>query len=98
MEVSGQPSRFGRFTPGNEPWFPLSRRLGGPQIRSEPSGEQKNLLRLPAFQTRTLQPVPQSLQATNYAILATDPCEVPTEIARPSFCMIEVTQPLNGFS
>jgi hypothetical protein len=39
-------SRFGLFSPGKEPRYPLDRRLGGPQTRSERSGEEKyrNLL------------------------------------------------------
>jgi len=41
MEVSG-------FTPrplypqGKDTWYPLDRRLGGPQSRSERGGEEKN--------------------------------------------------------
>jgi hypothetical protein len=36
---------------------PLERRLGGPQGWSEPFGEEKNLLSIPRFQTRTVHPV-----------------------------------------
>jgi hypothetical protein len=32
------------FTPGTELWYPLNRRLGGPQSQSEHSGEDKNFL------------------------------------------------------
>jgi hypothetical protein len=35
-------SRLGRFTPGKSPWFPLDRRLGGPQIRSGRGCEEKD--------------------------------------------------------
>jgi hypothetical protein len=36
-------SRPGRFTPQeNSPWYPLDRRLGGPQSRSGGGGEEKN--------------------------------------------------------
>jgi hypothetical protein len=28
--------------PGKEPWYPLDRRLSGPQSRSEHGGEEKN--------------------------------------------------------
>jgi hypothetical protein len=36
-------SRYGRFTLGKEPLYPLNRSLGGPQGRSERSGADKNL-------------------------------------------------------
>jgi hypothetical protein len=45
-------SRPGRFTPGEEPQYPLDRRLGGPQSRSGRCGEEKNLLPLPGIETR----------------------------------------------
>jgi hypothetical protein len=36
-------SRPGRFTlQGKSPWYPLDRRLGGPQSRSGGGGEEKN--------------------------------------------------------
>jgi hypothetical protein len=42
MEVSGQFSRPGRFTPRERaPWYPLDRRLGGFQSRSGRSGLEK---------------------------------------------------------
>jgi len=34
-------SLFRLFYPGNEPWYPFKRKLGGPQIRSGPSVEIK---------------------------------------------------------
>jgi hypothetical protein len=37
MEVSGQ-----LYPQGNSPWYPLDRRLGGPQSRSARGGEEKN--------------------------------------------------------
>jgi hypothetical protein len=36
-------SRPGRFTPqGRSPWYPLDRRLGGPQCHSGCGGEDKS--------------------------------------------------------
>jgi hypothetical protein len=36
-------SRPGRYTPqGKGPWYPLDRKLGGLQSRSERGGEEKN--------------------------------------------------------
>jgi hypothetical protein len=35
-------SRPGRFTQGKRPWYPLDRRLGGPQSRPESGGKEKN--------------------------------------------------------
>jgi hypothetical protein len=47
-------SRLGRFTPRNSLWYPLNRRLGGPQNRSGRYGLEKNLMparsRIPAVQ------------------------------------------------
>jgi hypothetical protein len=42
MEVSGQLHGPAALPPGKEPWFPLDRRLGGPQSRSGRGGEEKN--------------------------------------------------------
>jgi hypothetical protein len=39
---------------GNCSWYPLYRRLGGPQSRSGRYGEEKNLLPLPRIETRLL--------------------------------------------
>jgi hypothetical protein len=53
------------FTPrplyprGKRPWYPLSRRLGGPQSRSGRGGVEKNSHPLPAFETLIIQPVVQ---------------------------------------
>jgi hypothetical protein len=45
-------SRPGRFTPrGKSPWYPLDRRLGGPQTRSGRSGEEKNSQTPPGIET-----------------------------------------------
>ena len=41
MEVIGQ---LRSFTPGNERWFTLSRRLGGPHVGSGRLGEEKHFL------------------------------------------------------
>jgi hypothetical protein len=37
MEVSGQ-----LYPQGKSPWYPLDRRLGGPQSHSGRGGEEKN--------------------------------------------------------
>jgi hypothetical protein len=46
--------RPGRFTPGKESRYPLHRRLGGPQRRSE---RVRKISPLPGFDTRTVQTV-----------------------------------------
>jgi hypothetical protein len=49
-------SRFGRFTPGERtPWYPLDRRLGGPQSWSGRRGEENTL-----HPTGTRIPTPRS--------------------------------------
>jgi len=39
MEVSGQLHTPAALPPRKSPWYPLDRRLGGPQIRSGRGGE-----------------------------------------------------------
>jgi hypothetical protein len=41
MEVSGQLHATADLPPGKSPWYPLDRRLGGPQSRSGRGGEEK---------------------------------------------------------
>jgi hypothetical protein len=41
MEVSGQLHAPADLPPGKSPWFPLDRRLGGPQSRSGHGGGKK---------------------------------------------------------
>jgi len=40
--VSGQLRAPAALTPGKSPWYPLDRRLIGPQIRSGGGDEEKN--------------------------------------------------------
>jgi hypothetical protein len=42
MEVSGQLHAPAALLPGEIPWYPLDRRLGGHQSRSGHGGEEKN--------------------------------------------------------
>jgi hypothetical protein len=42
MEVSGQLHVPAALPPGKSPWYPLDRKLGGPQSRSGRGGEEKN--------------------------------------------------------
>jgi hypothetical protein len=54
------------FTPrvlypqGKSSWYPLDRRLGGPQTRSGRGGEEKNSQTLPALEPPIIQPVAQA--------------------------------------
>jgi hypothetical protein len=41
------------------PWYPLDRRLGGPQSRSGRGGEKKNTQPLPGLESPIFQPVAQ---------------------------------------
>jgi hypothetical protein len=53
------------FTPrhlyprGKSSWYPLDRRLGGPQSRSGRGGEEKNSQPLPGLESPIIQPVAQ---------------------------------------
>jgi hypothetical protein len=42
MEMSGQLQAPAALFPGKSPWYPLDRRVGGPQSRSGHGGEEKN--------------------------------------------------------
>jgi hypothetical protein len=42
MEVSGQLHTPAALPPGKGPWYPMDRRLGGPQNRSGRGGEEQN--------------------------------------------------------
>jgi hypothetical protein len=57
------------FTPrplypqGESPWYPLNRRLGGPQSRSGRGGENKNSQSLPRLEPLIIQSVAQCYTA-----------------------------------
>jgi hypothetical protein len=59
MEVSGQLHASDALHQGKVPWYPLYRRLGGPQTRSERGGEEKNFHPLPGLEPPINQPVAQ---------------------------------------
>jgi hypothetical protein len=48
------------YPQGKSPWYPLDRRLGGPQSRSGRGGEKKNSQSLPGLEPPIIQPVVQS--------------------------------------
>jgi hypothetical protein len=55
MEVSGQIHAPAALPPEKEPQYPLHKRLGGPQSRSEHSGEERHLLLVTGFEPRVLE-------------------------------------------
>jgi hypothetical protein len=56
MEVSAQLRAPAALPVGNSHWYPLDRRLGGPQSQSGRDGEEKNIV--PATnQTSAIQPI-----------------------------------------
>jgi hypothetical protein len=57
MEVSGQLHAPAALPPGKSPWYPLDRRLCGPQSRSGRGGEEKNFQSLPGVEHLIIQPV-----------------------------------------
>jgi hypothetical protein len=70
MEVSGQLHAPTALPRGKRPWYPLDRRLGGPQSSSGRGGEEKNSQpsREPNPSTPIIQPVAQ--RYTDWAIMA----------------------------
>jgi hypothetical protein len=63
MEVSGQLHTPSALPQGKNPWYPLYRRLGGPQSRSGRGGEEKNFQPLLELEPPIIQPVAQSYTA-----------------------------------
>jgi hypothetical protein len=59
MEVSGQPYAQPLYPQGKSPWYPLDRRLDGPQSRSGRGGEEKNSQPVPGLEPPIIQPVTQ---------------------------------------
>jgi hypothetical protein len=59
MEVSGQPHAPADSPPRKSPWYPLDRRLGGPQSPSGRGGEEKNSHSLSGLEPLIIQPVVQ---------------------------------------
>jgi hypothetical protein len=57
MEVSGHLNDPAALPQGKSPWYPLDRRLGGPQSRSGRGGEEKSSQTLPGLELPTIQPV-----------------------------------------
>jgi hypothetical protein len=60
MEVSGQLHAPAALAQGKSPWYPLDRRLDGPQSRSGRGGEEKNAQPLPGLEPPIIQPLTQS--------------------------------------
>jgi len=58
----------GCFTLEKERLYILNKRLVGPQGRSEPSAEEKDILLAPRYDNWTIQSVAQSLYRLNYPI------------------------------
>jgi hypothetical protein len=65
-------ARPGRSLPPGKTWYPLYRRLGGPQGRS---GQAENLAP-PGFDSRTVQPLAQSLSRLSYPAHPLFVCEL----------------------
>jgi hypothetical protein len=57
MELSDQLHAPAALPQGKSPWYPLNRRLGGPQSRSGHAGEEKNSHTLLGFEPPIIQPV-----------------------------------------
>jgi hypothetical protein len=69
MEVSGQLHVPGDLPQGNRLWYPLDKKLGGPQSQSGRCGQEKNLAsagnRTPAVQPVAIPSEPKTLPEIN---------------------------------
>jgi hypothetical protein len=72
MEVSGQLHAPAALPPRKSPWYPLDRRLGGPQSRPGRDGEEKNSKPRRESNPITLIVKPVDQRYTNWAITALD--------------------------
>lgn len=72
MELSDQPHVSAALTSGKNPSTHSVTRLGGPQCLSGRFEEQKNVLSLPEFETRTVQPVPVIMSINQYCTCIDD--------------------------
>jgi len=45
------------YTHGKSPWYPLERRMGGPESRSGQGGQEKNFQPLPVLEPPIIQPI-----------------------------------------
>jgi hypothetical protein len=75
MEVSFQLHASATFPQGKSPLYPLERRLGGRQSRSERGSEEKNSQPLPGLEPPTIQPVAQSYNAELSQLLVQIICQ-----------------------
>jgi hypothetical protein len=73
VEVSTQPHAPTILPRGKSPWYPLDRRLGGPQSRSGRGGEEKNSQPRRELNPRTPIVQPVALRYTDWAIMAHKP-------------------------
>jgi hypothetical protein len=63
MEVSGQLHAPVALPQDRSPWYPLARRLGGPQSWSGRGGKEKNSQSLPGLESPVIQPLAQRYTA-----------------------------------
>jgi hypothetical protein len=57
------------YLQGKSLWYPLDRRLGGPQCRSGRGGEEKNSWSLPGLEPLIIQPVAQRYTTELYRLV-----------------------------
>jgi hypothetical protein len=71
MEVSGHLHARPLYPQGKSPWYPLDRRLGGPQSWSG-RGDKKNFQPLPVLELPIIKPVTQryTTELDNFIFLA----------------------------
>jgi hypothetical protein len=73
MEVSDQLHASAALPQGKSLWYPLDRRMGRPQNRSERGGEEKNSQHLSGLEPLIVQPVAQRCNTELSQLLAMFP-------------------------
>jgi hypothetical protein len=72
MEVSAQLHVLATYPQRKSPWYPLDRRLGGPESWSLHGGEEKNSQPLPGLEPLIIQPVAQRYTTELFWLLISD--------------------------
>jgi hypothetical protein len=94
MEVSVSFTSRTLYPQGKNPWYPLDRRLGGPQSRSGRGGEEKNSQPLPELEPSIIQAVAQRYTAELSRLLISPyPHPIPsTSVSMLCFHMLLICQ------
>jgi hypothetical protein len=88
MEVSGQLHASPTLPQGKSPWFPLDRKMGGPQSRSGRGGEEKNTQPSSGIKLWNPDRPAVAQRYTDWAIKKTEKSNVKIHLGPRSSCSV----------